>query len=166
MREKQKAAAAVENKIRLDLAKRAIKDVSSVPPDAWRIIALLALGNRGGAHGLFPGKRSAAIKNLAIGSVDFAKAIASIVIETSGLEVWRYSDPKTDRGVFIEALELYGVKDASASWLQRAAPKVVKAGEKEVAENRQSKKKGASAKKRPASKPAKKSAAAKKATKR
>jgi ParB/RepB/Spo0J family partition protein len=120
---KQEAASAAENKIRLDLAKRAIAGVTKLPDEAWRVLALRAAGYEDGKQ-LLGSSAKAAFKTAAIDSAEFAKAVAAVVLKTSALEIWRLADPKDQRGVFLEALKLFGV-DGSSAWLRPKPTKVV-----------------------------------------
>jgi hypothetical protein len=151
-RERENEERIAENKVRAEIAARALAGVKKLPADALRTLALGVLPSHPDGvkpyEALLPGIRKI-IKTSKVESVEFARAVALASIEPAALTVRGGWGVREMRGGFVEAMKRIGY-DASKAWDK---PKAAAKADAKTAAKPDAK----AAKKAPAKKAAKKS---------
>ena len=125
-REKLRAEALVESKIRMAAATKAIEHVKKMPEAALRYFILGRLPNwevaRKPLDALVPGLAKI-IQSSPLDSIEFARAVAVISIDS--LKAHEHLDSKQYRGEFLNSLKRIGYDGGAAAWLEakKAEPK-------------------------------------------
>jgi ParB family transcriptional regulator, chromosome partitioning protein len=110
---------AIENGIRLELAKRAVEKVDKLPAEALRWLLLQR------AHGL-PPKAVADLKAASFTGPTFARAVALVALEQTHVEINDYCLPEHGRKDFLAMLKMLGV-DGKDAWEKKPEPGATKA---------------------------------------
>jgi ParB/RepB/Spo0J family partition protein len=115
-REQRRLAVDAENKLRLELARRAVektKKLSSVALHDLLAMALEGLETEFDVHALLPAIQSAV--RAPMESALFAQAVVAMWLASAGLETNEYRGVEHQRKDFVTALKMLGV-DASTAW--------------------------------------------------
>ncbi|HVC90585.1 MAG TPA: ParB/RepB/Spo0J family partition protein [Acidobacteriaceae bacterium] len=118
-REENAIAVAIENKIRLALAKRAVEKVEKLPIEALRMLLLKREASE------MPASVVADLKTASITGQAFARAVALLALYESEVEIREWQRPEAGRKEFLATLKMLGV-DGQEARKPKLEPKVAK----------------------------------------